>query len=168
MVPSLHSFCLTERLEFGAFQRAREKFWRFLSDDASSVPWVEVREDVLNATPDSEDFSSLEASFALNAALVAASIASFLADEGDSHVAEAIGYARDSLHANALSEIGAVVYDSAFETNIETHPLIQRERRVEKEDVAFLAALDEPLRSARILPLIQHRAETQRGLLSKT
>src|SRR5271168_4665185 len=75
MLPELQSFCVTESRDFSIFQKAREEYWRSLMDSSPSISWIQFREDILNATPDSEDFGSQEASFALNAALVAADIA---------------------------------------------------------------------------------------------
>lgn len=77
----------------------------------SSISWGQFMEDILDATPDTEEFGTLAASFALNAALIAAEIAGFIEDGQDSHIVEAIGYARDSLDAKATNEMGAVVFD---------------------------------------------------------
>jgi uncharacterized protein YjaG (DUF416 family) len=167
MVPELQSFIAAEHRNFSPFQRAREKFWRSLMDEGSSDEWPQLREAILEATPDSEDYGSIAASFALNAALVAANIAEFLTDGQDSHLVEAIGYARDSLDANATNEIGASVYNGAVENYVKAHPLVQKERQAEEDDVAFLSKLPDGPWPANIFSTLQHRADTQRGLLDK-
>src|SRR2546427_7291052 len=115
MIPELRSFCIDESLDFSCFQAAREEFWRSLIDGEPSISWAQLREDILSATPDSEDFGSLAASFALNAALVAADIAEFLADGQDGHIVEAMGYAQNSLGAYVINEMEAVVYDRTID-----------------------------------------------------
>src|SRR5213079_39635 len=122
---------------------AREEFWRSLTGD-SFVSWSQLREDILGAAPDSEVFGSLAASFALNAALVAAEIAGFLADGQDNHILEAIGYARDSLHAKATMEMEGLVYNKLVDDYVGAHPLVQQERRAEEEDVGFLSTMQDP------------------------
>ncbi|UGY13540.1 YjaG family protein [Bradyrhizobium septentrionale] len=166
MIPELCSFCLTEGRDFSVFQKARKEFWQWLMGDDSSISWGQFREDVLSATPDSEDFGTLAASFALNAALVAADIAGFIEDGHDSRIVEAIGYARDSLDANATNEMGATVFNRAVEDYVKAHPLVQKEARTEEEDVAFLSTMQEPPWPENIVSMVRQRAETQRGLLN--
>jgi len=38
-----------------------------LANGDSPIPWAQLTEDILDATPDTEDFGTLEGSFALNA-----------------------------------------------------------------------------------------------------
>jgi uncharacterized protein YjaG (DUF416 family) len=168
MLPELHSFCVAENLDFSCFQRAGEEFWQALMDDKSSISWVQLREDILNATPDSEDFGSLTASFALNAAFVAADIAGFLADGQDDHIIEPIGYAQNSLGAYVIDKLGAVAYDRTIDDYVEVHPLVQRERQAEKEDIDFLTNLQDAPWPENIFSMLQNRAETQHSLLDNT
>jgi uncharacterized protein YjaG (DUF416 family) len=165
MIPELRSFCVAENRDFSLFQRAREEFWQWLMGGDSSISWGRFREDILNAAPDTEDFGALEGSFALNAALVAADISGFIEDGQERHVVEALGYARDSLDANATNQTGAVVFDRAVEDYVNAHPLVQKEARTEEEDVAFLSAIQDPPWPADIFSSLRHRAETQRSLL---
>jgi uncharacterized protein YjaG (DUF416 family) len=166
MISELRSFCVTESRDFSIFQEAREEYWRSLMDSSPSISWTKLREDILNATPDSEDFGSQEASFALNAALVAADIAGFLADGQDIHIVEALGYALNSLSAYVMDETGVVSYDRTISDFVNVHPLVQKEARAEEEDVAFLAGFKDPPWPESIFSMVRRRAETQRGLLS--
>jgi uncharacterized protein YjaG (DUF416 family) len=168
MIPELRSFTAAKCLDFSCFQRARDEFWLSLKDNASAVSWAELREDILNASPDSESFSCLAASFGLNAALVGAAIAGFLADGRDSHLIEAVGYARDSLDANANSENGTMVHNKEAEDYVTTHPLVQRERKAEERDIAFLSAMQDAPWSAEVFSALRRRAETQSSLIDKT
>jgi uncharacterized protein YjaG (DUF416 family) len=165
MIPELCSFLVAEGLDFSPFGRAREEFWRSLMSADSSVSRVQLREEILNATPDTANFGTFAASFALNAALVAAALAEFLADGEDSHIIEAVGYARDSLHAHAWKETGKLVYDQTVRDYVEAHPLVHRERRREEDDAAFLNGIQDAPWPAHVFHMIQHRAETQRSLL---
>jgi uncharacterized protein YjaG (DUF416 family) len=167
MIPELRSFCIDESFDFSHFQTAREEFWRSLMDGESSVSWAQLREGILNATPDSEDFGSLAASFALNAALVAADIAGFLADGQDGHLVEAMGYAQNSL-GYVINEMGAVVYDRTIDDFVRVHPLVWKEKRAEEEDFAFLSTMQDAPWPANIFSLLRRRAETQRSLLDNT
>jgi len=115
--------------------------------------------------PDSEEFGSVDALFALNAALVAAEIAGFIADDNDHHIIDAIGYARDSLDAKATIETEATVYDRAVGERVAANQLVQRERQAEEEDVAFLPALVGDVGSPEIIARLRQRAESQPGLL---
>ncbi len=92
MVPALRSFCLIENREFSTYQKARDEFWRSLRGGAQGVSWARVREDIFDATPDTEDYGSLEASFALDAALVAADIAGLLSDGQDDYLVEPLTF----------------------------------------------------------------------------
>ncbi len=165
MIPELHSFCLAEDYDFSIFQKAREDYWQSLMDNSRSISWAQLREDILNATPDSEDFGSQEASFALNAALVAADIAGFLADGQDVHLVEAMVYALNSLSAYVIDESGVVAYDRMIGDVVKVHPLVQKEARMEEEDVAFLSTIQDPPWSENMYSLVRHRAETQQSLL---
>lgn len=165
MIPALCSSCLVEGLDFSIFQKAREEFWRSLTDGAWPIDWTQLREDILNATPDSEDFGSEEASFALNAALVAADIAGFLADGQDTHVVEATGYALNSLGAYVINAMGAVVYDRTINDSVKAHPLVRKEARKEEEDVAFLSAIQDTPWPENVFSMVRHRSETQGSLL---
>src|SRR6516164_6876094 len=69
MLPALLSFRTPEGLDLSIFQEAREKFWRALIQGSRPISWVRLRDDIHDAIPDSEDFGSLEASFAMDAAL---------------------------------------------------------------------------------------------------
>jgi hypothetical protein len=93
MVPELRSFASAHRRDFSCFQEASERFWSSMIDD-SVQSWLDLRERLLNELPDSEQFGSHEAYFALNCGLVAAELAGFLADRQDNHIVDAIGYAR--------------------------------------------------------------------------
>jgi uncharacterized protein YjaG (DUF416 family) len=166
MIPELRSFCLAESRDFSIFQRAREEYWQSLMDSSRSISWTQLREDILDATPDSEDFGSQEASFALNAALVAADIAGFLADGQDIHIVEAMGYALNSLSAYVIDESGVVAYDKTIGDVVKIHPLVQKEARTEEEDVAFLSTIQDPPWPENMYSVVRHRAETQQGLLS--
>ncbi|TLZ50788.1 MAG: DUF416 family protein [Gammaproteobacteria bacterium] len=165
MAPELRAFASTEKFDLFCVQRAREEFWRSLTGD-SFVSWSQLREDILGAAPDSEVFGSLAASFALNAALVAAEIAGFLADGQDNHILEAIGYARDSLHAKATMEMEGLVYNKLVDDYVEAHPLVQQERRAEEEDVGFLSTMQDPPWSANIVSMLKSRAEAQQSLVA--
>lgn len=110
MIPELRSFCVAENRDFSLFQRACEEFWQWLMGGDSSISWGQFREDILNAAPDTEDFGTLEGSFALNAALVAADIAGFIENGQERHVVEAIGYARErSPRQDAARGSGAII-----------------------------------------------------------
>jgi uncharacterized protein YjaG (DUF416 family) len=165
MIPELRSFCLAENRDYSVFRKAREEYWWSLMDSSRFISWTQHREDILNATPDSEDFGSQEASFALNAALVAAYISGFLADGQDIHVAEAMGYALDSLSAYVINETGVGAYDRTINDFVKVHPLVQKEARTQEEDVAFLSGIQDPPWPENIFSIAQRRAETQRGLL---
>ncbi len=166
MIPELQSFCVAESRDFSIFQKAREEYWRSLMDSSPSISWTQFREDILDATPNSEDFGSQEASFALNAALVAADIAGFLADGQDIHIVEALGYALNSLSAYVIDEMGVISYDRTICDIVNVHPLVQKEVLAEEEDVAFLSTIQAPPWPENILSMVRRRAETQRGLLS--
>ncbi len=173
MIPALRAFCLLENRDFSTYQKAREEFWRSLRGDAQDVSWARLREDILDATPDSEDYGSLEASFALDAALVAADIAGFLADGQYSHIVEPLTfYVLNSLSAFVLNENEVNVVDytmvKAINKLVNTHPLVLREARKEEEDVAFLSAVpDTPWRED-VFSAVRRRSETQGSLFDNS
>jgi uncharacterized protein YjaG (DUF416 family) len=166
MIPTLRSFCLAEGRDFSIFQKACEEFWLSLRGDTRPIHWMQLRDEILNATPDSEDFSSLEASFALNAALVAADIAGFFADGQDIHLVEATRYALYSLSAYVIDEMGVVVYDKTIVDLVNAHSLVRKEMRQEEEDVALLSAIQDTPWPENVFSMMRHRSETQNSLLA--
>jgi len=109
MIPELQSFCLAEKRDFSIFQKAHEKFIRTLIHRDQSGAWLQLREEIYDATPDMDDFGTLAGSFAMNAALVAANIASFLADGQDEHILEAsVINTGNSLSAFVQNEMGTL------------------------------------------------------------
>ena len=165
MIPELHSFCLAERRNYSIFQKAQDAFWQWLTGVDQSTSWERLSEDILNETPDTEDFGTLAGSLALNAALVAAAIASFIADGQDSHVVETIHLARDSIDAYAIGEKGSPLVDSTITDYGKVHPLAQKERRAEEEDISALGAMRDAPWPESILSVVRHGAQTKSGLL---
>ena len=165
MISALSSFCFAEGLDFSVFQKARDEFWRSLMSGVTPIEWTRLRDDILKATPDSEDYGSEEASFALNAALVAAGIAGFLADGQDAHVVEAMAHALNSLGAYVINEMGAVVYDRTINDSVKAHALVRKEAWKEEEDVAFLSAIQDTPWPEEVFAIVRRRSETQASLL---
>jgi hypothetical protein len=115
--------------------------------------------------PDMDDDGSLAAQFALNAGLVAADIAGLAEDGQNSHVAEAIVHAQESIYATATIEMQIFVYDRAVEEAVRKHPLMQKERKREEEDVTFLGSLPEAPWPQNVFSMLRDRAQAQEGLL---
>jgi hypothetical protein len=170
-VPALYSIRVAERLDLSVFQEARKKFWRSLTHGEPTSSWRQVRDDIYNAIPDSEDFGSLEAAFAADAALVAADIASFLEDRRDSHIIEAMQFAINSIHAYVVNQLGVVVFDRSIDKLVNAHPLMQKamqeERESEEGDIAFLSALPDTPWSEHTISVLRHRAEIQGSLFDR-
>jgi uncharacterized protein len=169
MIPELRSFCLAESRDFSIFQEAREDFWRSLADANSLTSWAQLTQDILDATPSTEDFGGLEVSFALNASLLAAETAAFIADGKDEHIVDGTRYAFDSLDFKVrvpVEEKGVYGYGLTLGDYVRAHPLVTRERQVEEEDVSFLTTLPDGQWSADIVAALRHRVESQRGLLA--
>jgi hypothetical protein len=164
MVPELRSFVLAQHRDFSCFQEAGERFWSELVGD-SVYPWLDLRERLLSALPDSEQFGSHHAYFALNCGLVAAELAGFLADGRNKHIIDAIGYARESLDSHATREGEAFIYDEHIEGRIESYPLVKMEREAEEEDVMFLTTLQDPPWATNVVSMLQQRAAAQAHLL---
>jgi uncharacterized protein YjaG (DUF416 family) len=165
MLPELRSYFLASGRDFIAIEAARERFWQLLSGDETFASWAKLREKILDSLPDMDDDGSLPAQFALNAGLVAADITGLAEDGENSHVIEAIEYARDSIHAKAASEMRTFVYDPTVEEAVSRHPLVQKERLREEEDVMFLNNLPEAPWPHNIFSMLRDRAQTQETLL---
>jgi uncharacterized protein YjaG (DUF416 family) len=165
MLPELHTYFLASGRDFSVIQQARERFWRLLSGDETFASWGELRENILDLLPDMDDDGSLAAQFALNAGLVAADIAGLANDGQDSHVTEAIVYAQESIYATATIEMQIFVYDRAVEEAVRKHPLMQKERKREEEDVTFLGSLPEAPWPQNVCSMLWARAQAQENLL---
>jgi uncharacterized protein YjaG (DUF416 family) len=171
MIHELRSFCLAESRDFSIFQKAREDFWRSLADGNWSTSWTQLTQDILDATPSSEDFGTLEGSFALNAGLLAAETAAFIADGEDQHIVDSTQYAFDSIDFKVRDLLQMSTPQRFDRRNrgrerVMAHPLMTRERQTEEEDVSFLTTLPDSHWSADIFAMLRHRAESQRGLLA--
>ena len=166
MIPELRSFCLAESRDFSIFQRAREDFWASLADGNWSTSWAQLTQDILDATPDSEDYGELEGSFALNAGLLAAETAEFIADGEDQHIVDSTQLAFDSIDFKVRDLLQISSYNRSDSARVMAHPLMTRERQIEEEDVSFLTTLPDGQWPADIFAMLRHRAESQRGLLA--
>src|SRR5215467_5768609 len=170
MIPELRSFCLAESRDFSIFQKAHDEFWGSLADGESQISWAQLVEDILDATPNSEDFGTLEGSFALNVGLVAAEIAGFIADGEDGHIVDATRYAFDSLDFKVRSQLNIRFYDRTVVAHaydyVIAHPLITREKQIEEQDILFLGTLPDGSPPAHMAAMLRHRAKSQPSLLS--
>jgi hypothetical protein len=165
MLPELRSYFLASARDLGVIEKARANFWRLLSDDQISNSWEALREEILNALPDSEHLGTVASAFALNAGLVAADIAGLAEDGKDSHVLQAIECSHDSVDAKTRSEMRRFVYDPALEEAARTSPLLYRERQREEDDVAFLGSLPEAPWPQEVISMLRDRAQAQDSLL---
>jgi uncharacterized protein YjaG (DUF416 family) len=168
MLPALISFRRAEGLGLSVFQDARAEFWRSLVQGAAPVSWARLRDDILKSIPDTEDFGSRAASFALDTGLVAADIAGLLQDGRDIHIVEAMKYALDSLDAYVLDQMGIVAFDRSSVASIhkfvDAHALVQKERQREEQDVALLCAMPDTPWSEDIVAMLLDRAAIQGSL----
>lgn len=165
MIPELRSFCVTEGRDYSAFQRFHEQLWCHLTCHKSPVPWLELRNGMLNATPDSEDFGTPVASSALSAALVAIATADFANDYQDTHVLAAIGYTLDALDASAVGELDALIVNRTVDRYVNSHLLLERERHRQEDDIAFLTAIANVPWPVSAVAMLLDRAKTQGALL---
>lgn len=170
MLPELHSFCAFEEQSLEPFEAAHQAFWNSLKGEGAKTAyfWLDVQERVVSATPDTEDFMSRQASYALNVAMIIYEITGFLIDENDEHISSVIGYAQDSLDAYASTEVEATFYNDAVEAYIKAHPLLKKEIRTEIDDAGFLAALSAAPWPADIMSILQSRAKEQTHLFGVT
>jgi uncharacterized protein YjaG (DUF416 family) len=169
MLPELRSYFLATDRDLSVIQRAREEFWRLLSSDGAFVSWNELRETILDLLPDSEDDGSEAAQFARNAGLVAADLAGLADDGQDSHVTDAITYyASQSIYAKATDGMEIHAYSRAVEEAVRSHPLFQRERQQEEEDVMFLSRLPEGPWPQNMVSMLRDRAQAQQTLFGTT
>jgi hypothetical protein len=166
MEPELRSYFIATGRDVSVIQQARESFWRLLSGDEAFVSWNELRETILDLLPDSEDDGSEAAQFARNAGLVAADIAGLADDGQDSHVTDAITYyASQSIYAAATTEMEIYIYSRAVKEAVMSHPLFQRERQREEDDVTFLSQLPEAPWPDDVVSMLRDRAQAQDALL---
>jgi hypothetical protein len=165
MLPELRSYFLASGRDFTVIQTANERFSRMLSGDEKFVSWNGLRENILDTLPDMDDDGSLPAQFALYAGLVAADIAGLAEDGQDSHVTEPLGYALESIHAKVSSEMRVFVNARATNEAIMKHPLMQKERQRERDDVEFVGTLPKAPWSGNVVSMLRERAEAQENLL---
>jgi uncharacterized protein YjaG (DUF416 family) len=166
MMPELNSYFLSSGRNLVLFQSASKRFWQLLSGDETFASWDELKEQLLDLLPDSEDDGSLAAQFARNAGLVAADIAGLAEDGHNSHVIEAVGYAIESIDAKVSDEMRVFIHNRAIEQAILEHPLMQKERQREEDDVTFLARLPEAPWPQTVVSMLRDRAQAQDSLLS--
>jgi hypothetical protein len=163
MIPALFTFYLAEGLDLSVFQEAREEFWRALIQD-QRISWARLRDDILNATFDSEDFGSLEALLALNAALLAGDIAGFLAEGQDGYLVDAMRYMLNTASAYVHEQMGVLAFDRSINKFVDAHPLICKERQKEEEDVLFLSRMPDTPWSESAVMMLRERAEVRGSL----
>jgi uncharacterized protein len=168
MMPALISFRRAEGLELSVFLEARMKFWHSLIQGAPTVSWARLRERILNAIPDTEEFGSQAAVFALETGLVAAYIAGLLQDGEEIHLVEAMQSPVNSLDEFVQDEMGIFAFDrtsiASIRKLVDAHPLVQRERQREEQDIALLAAMPDTPWSKDMVAMLQDRAAIQGSL----
>ena len=168
MIPALYSFRVAEGLGVSVFQEARERFWRSLTEGAPPVSWGQLRDNILDSTPDSEDFGSLEASFALNAALIAAYIASLLEDGQDSHVVDSMQSPLNAIGAYLGEHMGTEAYTKSNNRYVNFHPLLLKEMQTEEQDIAFLSTMPDTPWSEDVIAMLLDKAAIQGSLFDDT
>ena len=166
LAPELRLFCSMEGIGVARFEDAYEQFWQFLANPQMSVAWDELGERILQVAPDSETYGTALGAFALNAALVAAEIAKYIADGADTHIIDSIGYAIESLHAKVSGDLGVFAYSDAIETQIAFSPLVQRERLIAEDDIALLRRMPDVPWSTREISELRLRAEARDSIVS--
>ena len=163
LLPGLTAFSKETGRDDSCFLRARESAWQALQKRQESSVYESLKEVCLENAPDTEDFSTVLVSDALNAAAVMIHIMEFILENRIDYLASILTLARDSVsmyvdtpdHSPLSGPEKAWLKTAAphryagqsflswpeKEPLITAHPLMQRELRQEEEDIKFLAGL---------------------------
>lgn len=161
MLPSLVAFSMDTGFEDSCFLRAKEAAWAALEyQDLGHA----LNKDCVETAPDTEKFSHELTSYALNAALAVREIVEFTSDGCMDHITHLCALAGDSIYLYLSGLEESVASSSEEDTRIADHPMMQRERRREDEDIRFLSGLPDEF-SNETISALRARASTQAPLL---
>lgn len=151
MRPRMVAFCKDTGVDYSCCSEVRDATWSDLeSGDQRRALYQALKKACMKNAPDTEDFTHEMTSDALNAFLTMSEIMQFMLDNSYDHIANITALATDSVYLY-LADLGpGFVITKENENWIASHPLMQKELQLEKEDIEFLAALSDHFDSATI------------------
>ena len=165
MLPLLLSFSKRTGFDVSHYLSGKTALWSALLEGDPNVDanWSSLRRMCLKGAPDTEKYVGELASHALNATLMTASILNFAEKRRLEDIAEAVGWARDSIDLHIQSLENSAVSSSDLSTSI-SHPLMKAEFERQNRDIEFLLNLPEIITGSRASKLLS-RAESQSPLI---
>jgi uncharacterized protein YjaG (DUF416 family) len=123
---------------------ALDEVWKFLEGKKLTSEHIEeIKKKCEKATPDTEDFSSLYTSAALDAGVAILETLESCRDGCPQRIAEVASLARDTVDMYLQARNRLEYSDAAFEEKIATDSLMMRELRKQREDLNELKQVRE-------------------------
>ena len=123
----------------------RNRAWSTLLAGVSRADFSTEVTQAESVEPDTEDFESVYASSALDAAIAVGLLMRAFNDGQTSTVVEAASLARDSIDMYVQDLENMHQNDPNIETKILGHVLMQKELKRQREDIDFIKALDDDI-----------------------
>jgi len=154
MLPLLTVFCKDTGVDGSGCIQAKDVAWSDMESGSRRIAlYRSLNKACIKNTPDTEDYTHEMTSDALNAFLTISGIMEFLTDGSVDHVAYISTLATDSVYLYVADLEPGLVITKEMEDRIASHPLMQQELRLEKDDIEFLAALPNQFESEAISAL---------------
>lgn len=141
MMPQLHGFAKSTGFDLSLYSKCLEQGWAYLGEKASSIGYERLAQACFDSAPDTEQFSHVLTSAALDTALSIGYLMTFLSDHNIDHAVDVAGLARDTvaMYVDRMEEAA-----SPFSLSLEVvnrNPLVQRELQRQEDDLVFLERL---------------------------
>ncbi len=162
MLPSLIAFSKDTCRDESCYLRAKDAAWAALQNGPVDQA---LNQACVRSAPDTEEFAHELTSYALNAALAMSDIVEFTLDGKPDHIAYVLTLVQDSLYLYLSSLEPSVASSPEKDSRIASHPLMQRERRREEEDIRFLSELPDQF-DKNSISILKARASKQVPLFS--
>jgi len=160
MLPDLIAFSNETGFEDSCYLQTKDAAWRAIEGAPIDKMLGEL---CIRNAPDTEEYANTLTSYALNTTLAISDIVKFCGDGQLTHITSIVSLAHDSVDLY-LSTLEPSPISSPFGAEDNQHPLMQKERQQEREDIEFLSNLPNDM-DGEAIAVLKGRATLQNPLL---
>ncbi|GLR13032.1 hypothetical protein GCM10007907_18220 [Chitinimonas prasina] len=138
MLPSYTSFSKRYGLDQVILRDALDRAWEWLGAPSDDIDFSILAKRCEDLAPETEDYNDPLVSAALDAAVAIGALLRYLKRFENGNLSDGLTLIRDSIDMHVQELEGMDSLDSDLEGRIASHPLMQKELNVEKEDISYL------------------------------
>ncbi|MEH6459733.1 DUF416 family protein [Chitinimonas sp. JJ19] len=138
MLPSYIFFSKKHGLDQAILRGALDRAWEWLATPSDDIDFSILARRCEDLAPETEDYEDPLVSAALDAAVAIGALLRYLKRFDEEHLSIGLTLIRDSIDMHVQELEGMDSLGSDLEDKIASHPLMQEELKVEKEDISYL------------------------------